>query len=66
MGATTGGTFYLARHVYDGTTVLLKSLYRDNASTADKARFRHEYALLQLLHVPKIIRPLALYDEGDS
>ena len=61
--ATAHDEFYLARHVHDGTTVLLKLLDRDNASVADKARFRHEYALLQLLHAPEIIRPIALHDE---
>ena len=67
MGATAGSDLYLACHIHDsndGTTVLLKLLDRDNARAADEARFRHEYALLQSLDVPEIIKPIALLDDG--
>ena len=67
MGATAGSDLYLACHIHDGNdsaTVLLKLLDRDNARAADEARFRHEYALLQSLDAPEIIKPITLLDDG--
>ncbi len=64
MGATAGGTLYLARHLHDGTPVLLKLPDRDNSSAADGLRLRHEYALLQVLDVPEIFKTLALHEDG--
>ena len=64
MGATAGSTLYLARHLHDGSPVLLKLPERDNASAADGLRLRHEYALLQVLDVPEIFKTLALHEDG--
>ena len=67
MDATAGSDLYLARHIHDSNDsaiVLLKLLDRDNARAADEARFRHEYALLQSLDVPEIIKPITLLDDG--
>ncbi len=61
--AVAGGQLYVARHVLDGTTVLVKLRDRDKTGIEDKARFGHEYALLQSLHAREIIRPIALLDE---
>lgn len=40
MGATAGATVYLARHVHDGTEVLLSLLDRDSPGAADGMRLR--------------------------
>ncbi len=64
IGTTAGGELYRARHLHDGTAVLLKFLDRDGAGVADDMRLRNEYALLQLLHVSEILRPIVLHEEG--
>ena len=60
IGVTAGGTLHLARQVQDGPPVLLKLPARDRAAVG----LRHEYALLQSLDVPEILKPLALLEEG--
>ena len=61
---TANSELYIARHLRDGTTALLKLFDRANASAADAARFKHEYALLRALRAPEILRPITLHDEG--
>ena len=60
IGVTADGTLHLARHVQDGTTALLKLPIRESAADG----LRHEYALLQSLDVPEILKPIALHEEG--
>ncbi|XYI02363.1 AAA family ATPase [Sorangium sp. So ce1128] len=62
MGATAGGTLYLARHLHDASAALLKLPASDSA--ADGLRLKREYALLQSLDVPEILQPIALLEEG--
>jgi serine/threonine protein kinase len=60
IGETAGGTLYLARHVQDDSNALLK--LPALGSTADG--LLHEYALLQSVDVPEILKPVALLEEG--
>ncbi|HEV2611771.1 MAG TPA: AAA family ATPase [Noviherbaspirillum sp.] len=60
IGLTAGGTLYVARHEQDGTTALLKLPPRECAVNS----LRHEYALLQSLDAPEILKPIALQEDS--
>ena len=60
IGITASSELHRARHVQDGAIVLLKLPVRDSAVDG----LRHEYALLQSLDVPEILKPIALLEEG--
>ncbi|WP_440963997.1 AAA family ATPase [Massilia sp. GER05] len=60
VGTVAGGTLHLARHVRDGTPVLLKFPSHDSVAGG----LRHEYALLQSLDASGILKPIALHEDG--
>src|SRR4051812_34609808 len=60
IGVTAGGPVCLGREVLTGTTALLKLPAHENAADG----LRQEYALLQTLDVPEILKPLALIEDG--
>jgi serine/threonine protein kinase len=60
LGGTAGSTLYRARHLASQALHLFKVLEPAHASPAQLAHFQQEYALLQTLKLPGVIRPLAL------
>ncbi len=65
VGATAGGALYLGRRdVADGLPALLKLSPCDNAGAAADLRLRKEYALLQSLDAPEILKPIAFEVNG--
>jgi PAS domain S-box-containing protein len=60
IGVTAGGPVHLAREVPGGTTALLKLPAHENVADG----LRHEYALLQSLDVPEILKPRALLEDA--
>jgi serine/threonine protein kinase len=63
IGTTAGSDLYRARHLTDGTSVLL-TLPTEHADTAERAGLKREYLLLQSLNVAGIAQPLTLVNEG--
>jgi predicted ATPase/serine phosphatase RsbU (regulator of sigma subunit)/tRNA A-37 threonylcarbamoyl transferase component Bud32 len=62
----THAILYRGRRNADRAPVLLKILDGERPSAAQIARLRHEYAILQSLSVPGVIRPLGLEKVGDT
>ncbi|MFL9913518.1 trifunctional serine/threonine-protein kinase/ATP-binding protein/sensor histidine kinase [Paraburkholderia sp. RL17-337-BIB-A] len=60
---TAGSALYRARRLTDGMPVLLK-LLPEHAGTAQSARFKREYLLLQTLNVAGVAKPLTLIDDS--
>src|SRR5438105_5032698 len=63
--ATPEWQIHRARRLADDALVLVKLLQPENATPAQLASFRREYELLRTLHVPGVVKPLALvHDQG--
>ena len=64
LGPTGGSRLCRARRLTDQEPVLLKLLEGEASGPDPLARFRREYELLDSLHLPGILRPLALVTDG--
>ena len=64
LGITAGSSLYRARRLADQAPQLFKVLEPEHATPGQLAHFQHEYALLQALTLPGVIRPLALVSGG--
>lgn len=62
LGTTAGSRLCRARRLTDQQPVLLKLL--DDATPEQLARFQREYELLKALHLPGVVRPIALASDG--
>src|SRR5215471_19370577 len=62
----TQAVLYRGRRNADRAPVLLKILDGERPSPAQIARLRHEYAILQSLSVPGVVKPLGLEKIGDT
>ncbi len=60
---TAGFALHRAHRSADGVAVLLKRPDPAQAGSEQADRFRREYALLRLLNVAEVVKPLALIDE---
>jgi len=61
LGATAGSRLCRARRLTDQQPKLLKLL--DDAMPEQLARFQREYELLEALHLPGVVRPVALVSD---
>ena len=65
LGTAADAHLYRARYVDSGKPAMLKRFDPANVSTVTPAHFRDEYALLQSLDIAGIIKPVALFNEGE-
>ena len=65
LGTAADAHLYRARYVDSGKPAILKRFDPANVSAVTPAHFRDEYALLQSLDIAGIIKPVALFNEGE-
>jgi serine/threonine protein kinase len=64
LGSTAGSSLYRAQRLANQALHLIKVLEPARASPGQLAQLQREYALLQTLRLPGVIRPLALLTGG--